>query len=66
MIPYLKRIGFLASDGTPTELYTRFRNPASSGAAAAEALRQIESFRRTQCRRIEQQDVMVFDHSLFD
>jgi hypothetical protein len=39
VIPFLKRTGFLGSDGTPTELYKRFRNPAQSGAAAAEALR---------------------------
>ncbi len=39
VIPFLKRTGFLGSDGTPTELYTRFRNPAFAGAAAAEALR---------------------------
>ena len=39
VIPYLKRIGFLGSDGTPTELYEQFRNEAQSGAAAAEALR---------------------------
>jgi len=38
VIPFLKRTGFLASDGTPTELYKRFRG-AQSGAAAAEALR---------------------------
>jgi hypothetical protein len=39
VIPFLKRTGFLASDGTPTELYRRFRNNSSTGAAAAEALR---------------------------
>jgi hypothetical protein len=39
VIPFLKRTGFLASDGTPTDLYKRFRNSAQSGAAAAEALR---------------------------
>jgi hypothetical protein len=39
VIPFLKRTGFLATDGTPTELYRRFRNEAQSGAAAAEALR---------------------------
>lgn len=39
LIPFLKRIGFLASDGSPTELYKRFRNPAEAGAAAAEGLR---------------------------
>lgn len=39
LIPFLKRIGFLASDGSPTELYKAFRNPSESGAAAAEALK---------------------------
>jgi hypothetical protein len=39
VIPFLKRTGFLGSDGTPTSLYKRFRNPAQSGQAAAEALR---------------------------
>ena len=39
VIPFLKRTGFLTSDGTPTDLYKRFRNPAQSGAAAAEALK---------------------------
>jgi hypothetical protein len=40
VIPFLKRSGFLSSDGTPTELYKRFRNPTASGAAAAEAMRR--------------------------
>jgi len=39
VVPFLKRTGFLASDGVPTELYKRFRG-AEQGAAAAEALRQ--------------------------
>ncbi|WP_281185197.1 DUF5343 domain-containing protein [Trichlorobacter lovleyi] len=39
LIPLLKRIGFLASDGAPTDLYKRFRNPTQSGVAAAEALK---------------------------
>ena len=39
VIPYLKRTGFLGSDGTPTERYRRFRNNTQSGAAAAEALK---------------------------
>ena len=39
IIPFLKRIGFLHSDGTPTELYEQFRNEGQSGAAAAAALR---------------------------
>ena len=39
IIPFFKRIGFLGSDGTPTELYKQFRNSAESGAAAARALK---------------------------
>lgn len=39
VIPFLKRTGFLGSDGTPTDLYRRFRGTdTQSGAAAAEAL----------------------------
>lgn len=37
--PYLKRIGFVASDGTPTDLYKRFRNLSTGGTAVAEAVR---------------------------
>lgn len=37
--PFLKRIGFVASDGTPTQIYRRFRNPASGGQAMADAIR---------------------------
>lgn len=40
VIPFLKRTGFLASDGAPTQVYKRFRNNSQAGAAAAEALRQ--------------------------
>lgn len=39
LIPYLKKIGFVASDGTPTEIYKRFRNPSSGGHAAADAVK---------------------------
>src|SRR5262249_54105075 len=39
IIPFLKKVGFLASDGTPTSLYKRFRNPSQSKGAAAEAVR---------------------------
>lgn len=39
-IPFAKRLGFLGSDGTPTELYRKFRNPAQSGSAIASALRK--------------------------
>lgn len=37
--PFLKRIGFVASDGAPTDLYRKFRNPATGGAAMADAIR---------------------------
>lgn len=39
--PFLKKIGFVASDGTPTRVYELFRNSNASvsGAAAAEAMR---------------------------
>lgn len=40
VIPFLKRVGFLGTDGSPTDRYKRFRNPAGAGKAAAEALRQ--------------------------
>ena len=39
LIPFLKRLGFLGSDGVPTELYKRFRNETERGRAAAEALK---------------------------
>jgi Family of unknown function (DUF5343) len=40
IIKVLKGLGFLASDGTPTERYNEFRNPARSGAALAQGLRE--------------------------
>ncbi len=39
VIPYLKRAGFLTSDGTPTELYKKFRNQSLRGAAGAKSMR---------------------------
>lgn len=39
VIPFLKRAGFLGSDGVPSELYKQFRNPSESGGAAAKALK---------------------------
>ncbi len=39
-IPLAKRLGLLASDGSPTELYNSFRNPSQSGAALAAAMKQ--------------------------
>lgn len=43
VVPFLKRAGFLTSDGTPTDLYRQFRNPSLQGAAAAQALRNAYS-----------------------
>ena len=40
VIPFLKRTGFLGSDGVPSETYKRFRNPNERGKAAAEALKK--------------------------
>ncbi len=36
---FLKKIGFANPDGTPSEIYKRFRNPATAGRAVAEALK---------------------------
>jgi len=37
--PFLKKLGLLNTDGTPTALYHRFRNESSYGSAVAEASR---------------------------
>ncbi len=37
--PYLKKIGFVGSDGAPTDIYRRFRNHATSGSATAESVK---------------------------
>lgn len=36
---FLKKVGFTNVDGTPTDIYKKFRNPATSGGAAAAALK---------------------------
>lgn len=38
-IPILKRIGFLSSDGVPTDLYAKFRTEGGRGNAALQSLR---------------------------
>ncbi|MDM7830769.1 DUF5343 domain-containing protein [Cellulomonas edaphi] len=43
VVPYLKRAGFLTSDGTPTDLYKQFRNASMRGAAAARGMRTAYS-----------------------
>lgn len=40
-IPFIKKMGFVASDGTPTELYKEYRNPNMSGGAIAKALKNV-------------------------
>jgi hypothetical protein len=39
IIPFLKRLGFLGSDGVPTELYNKFRNPSKAAKAMAEGMK---------------------------
>lgn len=39
MTAYLKKIGFATADGTPTDLYKKFRNSTTEGSAAAQALK---------------------------
>jgi hypothetical protein len=39
MTSFLKKVGFANSDGTPTDVYRKFRNSATRGTAAAESLR---------------------------
>jgi hypothetical protein len=39
IIPLLKRMGFLASDGSPTQRYDQFRNVTTQGMAVAEGMK---------------------------
>jgi len=50
VIPLLKRMGFLGSDGVPTNLYDQFRNPATQGFAIAEGIKSAfnELFERNE------------------
>ena len=49
-IPILKKMGFLASDSTPTELYAKFRTEGGRGQAALQGLRSAfpEIFKRSE------------------
>jgi Family of unknown function (DUF5343) len=40
-IPFLKKMGFVASDGTPTDWYREFRNPKKSRIAVGKAFRKL-------------------------
>jgi Family of unknown function (DUF5343) len=37
--PFLKKLGLVASDGAPTDLYKQFRNPSLAGLAIATAIK---------------------------
>lgn len=39
MTSFLKKIGFTNTDGSPSDIYKKFRNPAQSGAAVAASIR---------------------------
>ena len=39
MTSFLRKIGFVNQDGTPSDIYKKFRNPGTAGAAAAQALK---------------------------
>ena len=39
MTSFLKKVGFVNGDGSPSDIYKRFRNTTSTGPAAADALR---------------------------
>jgi hypothetical protein len=41
IIPFIKKMGLVGTDGTPTERYKEFRNPAKSGVAIAQAMREV-------------------------
>lgn len=40
-IPFLKKMGFVASDGKPTDLYKEFRNPRKSRVAVGKAFKRL-------------------------
>ena len=42
-IPFIKKMGFVLDDGTPTERYKEFRNPSVSGKAIADAMKEVYS-----------------------
>lgn len=43
MTSFLRRLGFAAPDGSPTEIYRQFRNTETSGRAMATAIKQTYS-----------------------
>lgn len=43
IIPVLKRLGFMSSDGMPTDRYDQFRNADTHGIAVANGMREAFS-----------------------
>ena len=41
IIPFIKKMGLVTTDGTPTDRYKEFRNPAKSGRAIAKAMKEL-------------------------
>lgn len=41
IIPFIKKMGLVSTDGSPTERYKKFRNPNKSGQAIAEAMLEV-------------------------
>lgn len=41
VIPFIKKMGLVHIDGTPTERYKEFRNPEKSGTAIGAAIREV-------------------------
>lgn len=39
LVPFLKKIGFVNSDGTPSKIYIKFRNPSEAEIAVSEAIK---------------------------
>ncbi len=40
-IPFIKKMGLVSVDGTPTERYKQFRNPHKMGQAIADSMREV-------------------------
>ncbi len=43
VIPFIKKMGLVNTDGTPTDRYREFRNPGKSGGAIAAAMKDLYS-----------------------
>ena len=43
IIPFIKKMGFVSADVTPTDRYKEFRNPSLSGKAIADAMKEVYS-----------------------